>query len=263
MSDDHDPEPPAPPPPARPHAGAAAPPRAGGPATVTIRRPDPLRPLQNLTVLAVEDSRFASEALRLLCLRSGARIRRADSLAAAERHLTTYCPDVAIIDLGLPDGNGASLIRRLARARSRVPVILGLSGRDDAREEAMAAGADGFLAKPIPSLAAFQQTLRELLPDELRSVPPRGLDPGEAPAPDLLALRDDLARAAGILEDPAPGTAELDYVAGFLEGLARLSDDPALAEAAAALLRHRQSDHAGIGRLRQMVDARLAGNPAL
>ena len=57
----------------------------------------PDRPLAGLTVLVVEDSRVASEAVRLLCLRSGARIRRADSIRAALRHLQTYRPCAVLI----------------------------------------------------------------------------------------------------------------------------------------------------------------------
>ena len=111
------------------------------------------RPLLGLTVLVIEDSRFACEAMRLLCLRSGARIRRADSLRSARRHLQVYRPSVAIIDLGLPDGSGLDLIIDLVANSPRPEVILGTSGDPYSQEAAIKAGADGFLAKPVTSLS--------------------------------------------------------------------------------------------------------------
>ena len=91
-------------------------------------RPTREQPLAGITALLVEDSRCASEAMRLLALKSGARLRRADSLAAAHRHLSVYRPMLVIVDMGLPDGSGAELIGTLARAEPRVPVLLGTSG---------------------------------------------------------------------------------------------------------------------------------------
>ena len=62
-----------------------------------------------VTILLVEDSRSASEAIRLFAAESGARVRRADSLHAASRHLAIYRPNVVMVDLGLPDGDGMAL----------------------------------------------------------------------------------------------------------------------------------------------------------
>ena len=104
------------------------------------RPPTTARPLLGLTVLVVEDSRFASEAMRLLCLRSGARIRRADCLHHAHRHLRVYRPSVVIIDIGLPDGSGLDLIRDLAAATPRVDVLLGSSADDDRYNRQRASG---------------------------------------------------------------------------------------------------------------------------
>jgi len=209
------------------------------------RAPTPAQPLLGLTVLAVEDSRFASEALRLLCLRSGARIRRADCLASAQRHLRTYRPAVAIVDLGLPDGSGLDLIRELAALTPRVPVILATSGMSDLAGEALAAGADGFLEKPVESLAVFQRAILAALPVSAR---PWGPVPvaGDQVVPDPIALRDDLNHAAALLDD-TPDDRALGYVAQFLAGVARVAHDQPLAEAAAGL-----GDGDGMARLSRL-----------
>jgi CheY-like chemotaxis protein len=218
--------------------------------TIAARR---LLPLQGITILAVEDSRFASEALRLLCQRSGARLRRADTLQAAARHLSLYRPDVVIVDLGLPDGDGADLIRALSRDRGISLALLATSGDPAGESLARAAGAAGFLPKPLESLAAFQQAILQLLP---------GVDPGSGDGPtgplrpDTLALRDDLAHAATLLA-AARGTAQRRYVAGFLGSLAQSAQDAPLARAADAAAAH----EAGLPRLAALVSERLASVP--
>ena len=184
-------------------------------------------PLRGVTVLAVEDSRFASEALRQMCRRLGARLRRAESLQAAAAHLKLYRPDVVIVDLGLPDGRGEALIAAVVARRPRV-VVLGMSGDAGGRGGAFTAGADGFLDKPLESFAVFQAMLMAHLPDHAAD-----MVSGEMGVePDSLALRDDLARAADMLDGDMGGVSGLAYVAGFVKGVARLAHDTALAEAA-------------------------------
>ncbi len=187
-------------------------------------------PLQGLTLLAVEDSRFSSDALRLLCQRSGARLRRADSLRGAEAHLALYRPDVVVIDLGLPDGRGEALIYSMALRKPRIGLILGTSGDPDGRGAALAAGADGFFEKPIASLAAFQTLILKHLPDR-RAAP--AVDVGRI-APDPMSLCDDFKRAAALAAGSGDGHAR-QYLAAFVAGVARSTQDHALAAAAEAV----------------------------
>ena len=233
-------------------------------------------PLRGVTVLAVEDSRFASDALRLMCRRLGARLRRADSLHAAASHLKLYRPDVVMVDLGLPDGRGEALIREVAARRPKA-VVLGMSGDAGGRAAAMAAGADGFVDKPLESLAALREVLLGHLPDRAGDLL---AEPDAVLVPDALALRDDLAHAAALLEaglgkmgvgrlalgdagfgdagfgdagfgDAGFGDSGGAYVAAFVRGVARHAHDAALAEASGleemrVLLRERLNgpDHA-------------------
>lgn len=221
------------------------------------RAPTAERPLLGVTLLLVEDSRFACEAIRLMCLRSGARLRRADCLRSAERHLQCYRPAVAIVDLGLPDGSGLDLIARLARQSPRIPAIIATSGDAGAAAAALAAGADRFLAKPVESLATFREMILSQLPDLPRAMPLTHA--AETLAPDPAALRDDLTRAAALLEPQAGG--DLDYVARFLTGLAVSAHDADLRTAAEALLAEHQK-FAPLNRVSGLVRDRLAASAA-
>lgn len=227
------------------------------------QKPTPDRPLQGQTVLIVEDSRFASEALRLLCLKSGARVRRADSLSSATRHLSSYRPTVAIVDMGLPDGSGTELIREIAATDPPIPVVLAISGDDCLEAEALAAGAQGLLLKPLARLAAFQEAILSRLPPELRPTGPRAV-PEAVVSPDRLAFQDDLTRIAEALEGD-PERAELIYLAQFLGSVARTSGDAGLDEAAGQLAKIAEAGDAGgeVGRVAGRVRERLGVRAAI
>ena len=234
------------------------------PFAANIPAPPAARPLLGLTVLVVEDSRFACEALRLLCLRSGARIRRADSLRSARRHFRVYRPTVVMIDMGLPDGNGADLIKELNEAQPRVLAILAMSGMPELRDGALAAGADSFVEKPITSLGRFQEEILSQLPPERRPKGPREVDNSQI-APDRLAYQDDMAHIADVMRDPLTGST-LDYLAQFIEGVAMSADDPLLAEAARDLANKRAAGHsagAETAHIAELVQHRLADKIAI
>jgi CheY-like chemotaxis protein len=222
------------------------------PFAAPYRQPTATRPLLGLTILVVEDSRYASDAIRLMCLRSGARIRRADSLRAAHRHLQVYRPSVILVDMGLPDGSGADLIAELAATSPRIGVILGTSGDDGAEQMAMTAGADGFMTKPVTSLATFQATILSLLPADRHPAGPRVLH-DETIRPDPMCYRDDMEHVVELLADETDEKV-LAYIAQFVAGVARSADDMALANAAQELGSARRS-----GKPLTPSTARIAG----
>lgn len=212
----------------------------------------PALPFQGVTLLVVEDSRFASDAMRLMAQRLGARMRRAERLADARRHLALYRPDAVLVDIGLPDGDGAALIRDIALRAPDGPVVLGMSGDAAGRAAALAAGAAGFVEKPVPGLAAFEALLARHLGRSGRGEAAAG----PLPRPDPLALRDDLRRAAALLDRLGEGGGRR-YVAQFVAGIARSAEDDALAAAAARL----GADAAAAPALARLVAQRLGAAP--
>lgn len=101
------------------------------------------------TVLIVEDEKEIRRFLRIALEGESLRVFDADTLQRGLIEAATRKPDLTILDLGLPDGDGALFIREV-RQWSAMPIIV-LSARSDEQDKiaALDAGADDFLTKPF------------------------------------------------------------------------------------------------------------------
>jgi two-component system KDP operon response regulator KdpE len=99
-------------------------------------------------ILAVEDETEIRRFLALSLEREGFDVIEADSLKRALIEAASRRPDLVLLDLGLPDGDGVDFIRDV-RTWSQLPIVI-LSARTDEGDkiEALDAGADDFLIKP-------------------------------------------------------------------------------------------------------------------
>jgi two-component system KDP operon response regulator KdpE len=107
-------------------------------------------------VLAVEDEPALRSILRALFEAENYRFVEASTATRAEVAARTHKPDLMLVDLGLPDGDGLAVIRRV-RSWSAVPIIV-LSARtmEEQKIAALDAGADDYITKPFsaPELLA-------------------------------------------------------------------------------------------------------------
>ena len=115
------------------------------------------------TALLVEDERQIRRFVRMALETEGWHVTEAETLKQGLIDAGTRKPDLVILDLGLPDGNGVDFIREF-RGWSSVPVIV-LSARVNETDKIVAldAGADDYLTKPFgvgELLARVRATLR-------------------------------------------------------------------------------------------------------
>jgi DNA-binding response OmpR family regulator len=106
-----------------------------------------------MRILVLEDDADLAEIVALGLRNESYAVDVAHSRDAAEELLWTTAYDMACIDLGLPDGDGLDLVRRLAKERNlhRPRRVLVLTARDAvaARVAGLDAGADDYLVKPF------------------------------------------------------------------------------------------------------------------
>jgi len=145
----------------------------------------------NGRVLVVDDDRAIRESLARALELDGYDVDMAPDGAAALTAIRSNRPDVAVVDVMMPNIDGLTLCRVLRAERDRLPILM-LTARTETsdRVAGLDAGADDYLAKPF-DLPELQARLRALL---RRSRPE---DAADSPVLQLADLRvDPTARRA-------------------------------------------------------------------
>ena len=111
---------------------------------------------QGPLVLIVEDEPQMRRFLRTTLRAQGFAVAEAASAREGLAHAAGRNPDIILLDLGLPDGDGLDVVREVRRS-SRTPIIvLSARGKEQDKVAALDLGADDYLTKPFgaPELLA-------------------------------------------------------------------------------------------------------------
>ena len=100
-------------------------------------------------ILIIEDEQIIRNFMQAILSAKGYDVLLARSGAMADTMIASHCPDLIILDLGLPDTDGMNILMKV-REWSKVPVIV-VSARSHESDKvaALDAGADDYLTKPF------------------------------------------------------------------------------------------------------------------
>ena len=100
-------------------------------------------------ILVIEDEQNISNFISAILTANGYDVLVARNGTIAETMIASHCPDIIILDLGLPDMDGMQILRRV-RAWSKIPIVV-VSARSHEQDKvaALDAGADDYLTKPF------------------------------------------------------------------------------------------------------------------
>ena len=113
-------------------------------------------------ILVVEDEKTISHFISTILNTNGYEAMQARSGSEALSMISSHCPDLIILDLGLPDMDGLEILRRL-REWSSLPVVV-VSARSHERDKvtALDLGADDYLTKPFNPLELVARVKAQL-----------------------------------------------------------------------------------------------------
>ncbi len=131
--------------------------------------------MSSLRVLVVDDNDLVRHLVRLIVESGGHVAIEAESGEIALQAAREDPPDVCVVDEVMPGMSGSELIRALrasADLRLRTVPVIGISGREGADRELLAAGASTFVAKPVEEQALLAALARVASPARDGGTPP-------------------------------------------------------------------------------------------
>jgi two-component system KDP operon response regulator KdpE len=155
-------------------------------------------------VLVVDDELQMRRLLRASLVSHGFRLVEAAAANEAMALATSHNPEVILLDLCLPDGDGIALTRRLREWSRAWIIIVSARGRESDRVEALDAGADDYVTKPFgvaELLARIRVGLRRGAQAAASGEPVIGSGP----------LRIDLARREVTVDERAVHLTPIEY----------------------------------------------------
>jgi serine phosphatase RsbU (regulator of sigma subunit) len=161
--------------------------------------------LQPFSVLLVEDDRADAVLVEELIADAGGEINVvwAQSIEAAERHLSEDRPDCVLLDLNLPDASGIKALDRIARRDATMPIVV-LTGHNDEHfgVSAVAAGAQDFLVKGRVEPETLRRALLYAIERKRAELTAVDLHASELRAAENARLQRGLLPSPLLLDDP-------------------------------------------------------------
>jgi len=139
---------------------------------------------KNPVILIVEDEEAISNFLSAILLSNHYKLIKTDRGEEAISLTASYCPDLILLDLGLPDIDGTEVIKRI-REWSNIPILV-VSARGHEREkvEALDLGADDYITKPFGTSELLARIRTEIRHSQ-RKLEGLGVGSGKVEAGDI------------------------------------------------------------------------------
>lgn len=131
-------------------------------------------------VLLIEDEPQMRRFLRTALESHGYRMVEAPTAREGMAHAAGRTPDAVLLDLGLPDGDGVELTKKLREWTDMPVIVISARGREEDKVKALDAGADDYLTKPF-GVSELLARLRVALRHAVRA---------QAPADAVITLGD-------------------------------------------------------------------------